>query len=245
MRSWYIDLLGAAMKSGDWLVTSQGIGIDSNGQLRDAHHRLTACVRYQSPFSSVIAWGLSPSCYQVVDRGLLRSYSDILELPKTIAEAVRLGVFIALKQSRPSAADIQPFIDAGLAAALDALSKFCSTKKRYFSAAPVRLAAAVTIMNGGDAEYVNQQYRALVLADYDSMSAAAKALTRQVSQMAGTGNNISGSAESKDKMARALKVFDKDRQHVSKIQISDADKDAAVEFVRSVLNRSVAEHFSK
>ena len=114
-----------------------------------------------------------------------------------------------------------------------------------FSAAPVRLAAAVTIMNGGDAEYVNQQYRALVLADYDSMSAAAKALTRQVSQMAGTGNNISGSAESKDKMARALKVFDKDRQHVSKIQISDADKDAAVEFVRSVLNRSVAEHFSK
>ena len=245
MRSWYIDLLGAAMKSGDWLVTSQGIGIDSNGQLRDAHHRLTACERYQSPFSSVIAWGLSPSCYQVVDRGLLRSYSDILELPKTIAEAVRLGVFIALKQSRPSAADIQPVIDAGLAAALDALSKFCSTKKRYFSAAPVRLAAAVTIMNGGDAEYVNQQYRALVLADYDSMSAAAKALTRQVSQMAGTGNNISGSAESKDKMARALKVFDKDRQHVSKIQISDADKDAAVEFVRSVLNRSVAEHFSK
>jgi hypothetical protein len=245
MRSWYIDQLGAAMKSGDWLVTSQGIGIDCNGQLRDAHHRLTACVRHQSPFWSVIAWGLPSACYQVIDRGLARDYSDILDQPKHIAEVLRLGASICLKINRPSAKDIEPYKVAGLACALDALNKWCSTKVRYFSSAPVRLAAAVTIINGGDADYVNQQYKALVLADYDSMSSAAKALTRQVTQMSNIGASVGGSNDSKDKLARSLKVFDKDRQYVSKIQISDADKDSAIEFVRSVLNNSVTEHFSK
>ena len=100
-------------------------------------------------------------------------------------------------------------------------------------------------MNGGDADYVNQQYKALVLADYDSMSSAAKALTRQVTQMSNIGASVGGSNDAKDKLARSLKVFDKDRQYVSKIQISDADKDSAIEFVRSVLNNSVTEHFSK
>ena len=245
MRSWYIDQLGAAMKSGDWLVTSQGIGIDSNGQLRDAHHRLTACVYHQSPFPSVIAWGLHPDCYQVIDRGLARDYSDVLNQPKHIAEVLRLGTSICQKTTRPTAKQIQPYQEAGLASALDALNKCCPTRVKYFSSAPVRLAAAVTIMNGGDADYVNQQYKALVLADYDSMSSASKALTRQVTQASNIGASVGGSNESKDKLARALKAFDKDCQYVSKIQISDASKDSAIEFVRSVLNNSVAEHFSK
>ena len=245
MRSWYIDQLGAAMKSGDWLVTSQGIGIDSNGQLRDAHHRLTACVRHQSPFPSVIAWGLPAACYQVIDRGLIRDYSDILNQPKLIAEVLRLGASICIRHSRPTAADILPYINTGIVSALDALNNYCSSKVRYYSSAPMRLAAVVTIMNGGDADYVNQQYKALVNADYDSMSSAAKALTRQVTQMSQTAGNSNGGNEVRDRLARGVKVFDKDRQHVSKIQISDADKDAAVEFVRSVLNRSVAEHSSK
>lgn len=245
MRPWYIDQLGAAMKSGDWLVTSQGIGIDSNGQLRDAHHRLTACVSSQSSFPSVIAWGLHPHCYQVIDRGLARDYSDVLNEPKHIAEVLRLATSICHKTTHPTVKQIEPYQDAGLSSALDALHKCCPTKTKYYSSAPVRLAAVVTIMNGGDADYVNQQYKALVLADYDHMSSASKALTRQVTQSCNTGASVGGSNESKDKLARALKVFDKDCQYVSKIQISDASRDSAIEFVRSVLNRSVTEHFSK
>jgi hypothetical protein len=245
MRSWYIDQLGAAMKNGDWLVTSQGIGIDNQGQLRDAHHRLTASVKHNVSFPSLVVWGLLPACYQVVDRGMLRSYSDILNLPKAVAEAVRLGAALATKNARPSAADIKPYIDAGLASALEALSKTCSTKVKYFSSAPVRLAAVATLMNGGDADYVYSQYRALVIADYDSMSSSSKALTRQVSQALGTGSGLSGSMDAKDKLARTLKVFDKDRQHLSKIQISDIDRDLAVEFVRSVLNKAIAENHGK
>jgi hypothetical protein len=242
MRPWYINQLAASMKAGHWLVTNQGIGIDSNGQLRDAHHRLTACALHGVSFPSLIVWGLSPASYQVVDRGLIRSYADILGLPPTVAEPLRLATHIATSNGRPSSADCQPYIDAGLAAALQGVVQYCPTARKIFSSSPMKLAAAVTIINGEDPDYVLNQYRALVLCDFDSMSSASKALTKQVQE--GKVSAL-GSAGTKDVLARGLIVFDKDRQHVSKIQVSDASREAATTFVKSTLNNAVAEYFAK
>jgi hypothetical protein len=241
MRPWYINQLAASMKAGHWLVTNQGIGIDSNGQLRDAHHRLTASVNHGVSFLSLIVWGLSPDSYQVVDRGLVRSYADILNLPAPVAEPLRLGVGIATGNNRPSAPDMQPYRDAGLQSAIETVVQYCPTARKTFSSAPMKLAAAVTIMNGGDSNYVMNQYRALVLCDFDSMSQASKALTKQAQE--GKVLSVGGNG-SRDLIARALVVFDKDRQSVSKIQISDASRESSVALVRSVLNNAVAGYFA-
>jgi hypothetical protein len=99
----------------------------------------------------------------------------------------------------------------------------------------MKLAACITIMNGGDADFVLHQYRAMCCLDFDAMSKSAQALVRQVD------SGKTRASDTREVLARGFRVFDKDRHGVSKIQISDADMDAAVELVRSVLRNSVCE----
>lgn len=67
LRGWYVDLLAASMKRGEWRVTSQGIGFDILGRLRDAHHRLHACIKSGVSFQSVVVFGMRTDAYEVTD----------------------------------------------------------------------------------------------------------------------------------------------------------------------------------
>lgn len=239
LRDWYVDLLASIMKRGDWIPTNKGIGIDRLGRLRDAHHTLTACVKSGVTIRTLVVWGLREDVYEVIDRGLIRDYGDILGVPRNIADVLRLGCQYVTGSNRPTPSEMRPYIKAGLGAAVEALNNACPGRVKYFSSAPVRLAACVTIMNGGDTDYVYSQYKALVTADYDAMSSASKALTRQVH--GGVGSTVSKvrGVDTKDALARGLRVFDKDRANVSKIQVSPADQETAVEFAKSVLRNAV------
>lgn len=233
MRGWYVNLLAAAMKRGEWRVTSQGIGFDVHGRLRDAHHRLSACIQSGAVFPSVVVFGMRTDAYEVTDTGIMRSYAERLGEDRAVSDVLRLGCKFALGTSKPTIDQMRPIIDAGLGDATRSLIEFCGTKRKYYSTAPMKLAACITIMNGGDAGFVLQQYRALCSLDFEAMSKSAQALVRQVD---------SGKANANDTieaLARGLRVFDKDRFDISRIQISDADKDAATELVRSVLRNSV------
>jgi hypothetical protein len=235
LRGWYVDLLAAAMKRGEWRVTSQGIGFDVIGRLRDAHHRLNACIQSGVSFPSVVVFGMRTDAYEVTDTGMVRTYADRLDEDRAVADVLRLGCQYALGATKPTIDQMRPIIDAGIGDAARSLIEFCGTKRKYYATAPMKLAACITIMNGGNADFVLHQYRAMCSLDFDAMSKSAQALVRQVD---------SGKArayDTREVLARGFRVFDKDRHGISKIQISDADIDAAVELVRSVLRNSVGE----
>jgi len=233
LRPWYVSQLAAAMKRGEWRVTSQGIGFDVNGHLRDAHHRLHACIRANVSFPSVVVMGMQTNAYEVTDTGILRTYADRLDIRREAADVIRLGVNYAISVQMPTVDQMRPFINAGLGDAVMSLLEFCGRKRRYYSSAPVKLAACVTIMNGGDADFILGQYRAMCLLDYAAMTKATQSLVRQVDDEKVRATNP------RDALTRALYVFDEKKQDVSKIQVKDSGADAAVAFVRSVLNRSV------
>lgn len=233
IRDWYVRMLAAAMRSGHWMVTSQGIGINLHGQLIDAHHRLTACVQADVPFQSAVIWGLPEEAYQVTDRGIARSYEDLLRCPKAVAEVLRHAGSLLVKNGRPSAQDIKPLMDIGMDDAITALIKYCPTKRAYFSCAMFKLAAILRIIDRYDVDFIYSQYRALVMADYDSMTNASKALTRQVT------NNSLVVTNKNDVLARALVVFDPKKKNISKVQIDDDQRLAADEYARFVLHRAV------
>lgn len=235
LRGWYVDLLAAAMKRGEWRVTSQGIGFDLLGQLRDAHHRLHACIKSGVSFHSVVVFGMRVDSYEVTDTGMIRTYADRLNEDRAVSDVLRLGCQYALSVTKPTIDQMKPIIDSGIGDAARSLIEFCGSKRKYYSSAPMKLAACVTIMKGGNADFVLQQYRALCILDFDAMSKASHALVRQVD----SGKAIAN--DTRDVLARGLRVFDKDRNGVSKIQVSDSDVDSAIELVRSVLRNSVCE----
>lgn len=234
IRGWYVSMLAAAMKSGNWMVTSQGVGINTRGELRDAHHRLTACVQANVPFPTVVVWGLPEEAYQVTDRGLTRSYEDILMCPKPVAEVLRHAAHLMTNSNRPSVHDINPLVQAGIGSATTALVEFCPSKRAYYSCAIFKLAAIIRIAEGVDADFVYSQYKALVMADYDAMTNASKALTRQV-----TTNKLSVTNKH-DVLARGLVVFDPKKQSISKVQIDDEKRISAARHARNVLTRLAA-----
>ena len=240
IRPHYVRVLAAAMKRGHWLVTSQGIGIDNRGQLRDAHHRLNACVLADTPFESSVVWGLSQDAYQVTDRGLARSYQDILDCPKPVAETLRLAGQMLTGNSRPTRRDIDPLIDLGIKDMVEALISYCPSKVAYFTTATFKLCAVVQVANGVDVDFIYSQYRALVMADYDNMTPASKALTRQVT----TGNSLH-SLHRGDVFARALIVLNPSKAHVTKIYVSAENQIAAAEYVRHSLVKFIAANTAK
>lgn len=236
MRGWYIELLAASMKRGEWRVTSQGIGFDMHGHLRDAHHRLTACVNSGISFDSVVVLGMRTDAYEVTDTGINRTYADRLDEDRSVADVLRLGCHLALGTSKPTVDQMRPVIDAGLRDAVRSLIEFCGAKRKYYATAPMKLAACITIMGGGDASFVLKQYKAMCCLDFDEMSKSAQALVRQVDRLQARAS------DTREILARGLRVFDQERKDISKIQVSDADIDNAANFVRSVLKKSVIEN---
>lgn len=239
IRQWYVDVLSSAMKRGEWRVTSQGVGIDNLGRLRDAHHRLRACVQSGVSFQTVVVMGLKPEAYEVTDTGMRRTVGDLLQEPKQVAEVVRLGTCLALSQSKPTVDQMRPIMDSGLGDAARSLIEFCGTNRRYYSSAGIKLAACISIMIGRDADFVLTQYRALCGLRFDDMTAASQALMRQVE------NGKLSAVNDRDALARGIRIFDPARKDITKIQISDSDIEAAVNLVRRILNPQKHDHFQK
>lgn len=229
-----LKVLVGAMKRGEWRVTSQGIGFDKEGHLRDGHHRLTACIKSGVTIPSLFVLGMGDDAYDVTDTGLARSYADRLHLPREEAEILRTGCEYVLNISKPTVDQMRPYIDSGFGDVVKTLSDYCGTKKKYYSKASIRLAACITIMDGGDEDYVLRQYKALCTEDFNSMSSMSQTLVKQVN----TGKL--GHDENSLTLARALKVFDKARQAQTKLMMYDGEPEAALARVRNVLNKALS-----
>lgn len=233
LRGWYVSLLASAMKRGEWRVTSQGIGIDSKGRLRDAHHRLNACVESGVSFRSVVVTGLRDDAYEVIDTGMKRKTHDLLNVDRRVADVYRLAAVHAVGCSAPTIDQIRPVVNCGLGDAAEGLIQFCGATRRFYSSAPMKLAACITIMSGADADYVLSQYRSLVTLNFDAMSISAKALVRQVD------SGKTQSLRSGEVLARGMRVFDKRRELASRIQVSEEDIASAITAAKSVLTKAI------
>lgn len=75
-----VDLLVRDIKSGDFIVTHQGIAIDNAGNLLDGQHRLTAVAEAGKNVQMYVTRGLDPETMNVVDVGAKRSQADVLAI---------------------------------------------------------------------------------------------------------------------------------------------------------------------
>ncbi|MBY0498285.1 MAG: hypothetical protein K2P74_01550 [Nitrosomonas sp.] len=236
IRYWHVDVLAGAMARGEWRVTSQGIGIDKNGNLRDAHHRLMAVVKSGVTIRSVVVMGLPLNAYEVTDTGIARNMADLLNENKRLTDVLNIAARIYYDTSRPVTIDLmRPIMNSGLYDTAKALIINCGTARVFYSSAPVKLAACITILNGGDADYVMQQYRALCILDFKSMSAASMSLVKQVND--GKANTRS---YKEDTICRALRTFDINQKDSSESTIKPESIAAGKKLVIDVLKNKIA-----
>ena len=75
-----IDKYGQAMVEGRWHWSNQGIGFNTNGEMFDGQHRLTAAVRYNVTFKTNVTFGLPEAAMDIVDRGSVRTPGQIFQI---------------------------------------------------------------------------------------------------------------------------------------------------------------------
>ena len=242
MRHAYVDRLAGAMTRGEWRVTSQGIGFDTAGALRDGHHRLSACIRSGVPIRSMVVLGMPVTAYQVIDTGVVRTYADRLDVPRKVAEVLNFAAVIMEHgyDTKPvTAAQILPLFQTPLLELAQAFGDGVANRS-YVSSTPMRLAGCISIMQGQRKTWVLQQFHALCALDFDSMTPISQALVRQL-QKSYKGGSINTSKIRFDALARGLRVFDESRCDATRLQIFSETVSDTVQSARETLRRAVAE----
>ena len=68
------------MKQGRWKLNGQSVIFNKTGQLANGQHRLLACVRSNTPFETVVTWGMEDEAFETIDDCNTRSMGDVLHI---------------------------------------------------------------------------------------------------------------------------------------------------------------------
>lgn len=75
-----VQIYADTIRKGQWLLTSQGISFNNNGELIDGQHRLTAIIEAGIPVEMLVFRGVSNAAFQVLDTGKNRNAGHILAM---------------------------------------------------------------------------------------------------------------------------------------------------------------------
>lgn len=107
------------MASGKWVTNGEPIIFDADGHLIDGHHRLTACVKADTTFATLVVRGAPSEAKMTVDMGASRKAGDALHFSgyknSTQLAAIvrnlmclRIGTY---NQASPTSQEIFDFIE--------------------------------------------------------------------------------------------------------------------------------------
>lgn len=96
VSSLLVDRYARDMTLGDWQQNGSSIVVNGDGTLLDGQHRLLACVKSGSSFTTVLTSGVPAEAMVTLDTGRPRKLSDVLTMrgersAKTLAAVLRLA----------------------------------------------------------------------------------------------------------------------------------------------------------
>lgn len=106
-----------------------------------------------------------------------------------------------------------PFVE-GTRVAYSQLIDFCPKHQKLWSSAPIRAAAILRILMGGDKDYICLAYYSLVHMDFETMSPVIQTLFKQMTAQSGKASQV-------DLFCRAYKAFDVRNAGMTAIVVSD------------------------
>lgn len=215
-------------------MTHQGIAFDITGRLIDGQHRLHAIILAGVPIQISVTRGCSASSFSILDRGSSRSASDILGWPKRITEVMTLALRITTG-TNPTVSNIKLLQESRLFKNCEILLDYCPTTRSVISTAGVKLAACVQMAVQEDWDFVTDQYKALILKQYDDMTKCSQAFNRQAEDKRMVREEL---------FCRAMFAFDNrevDRSHIIITENVIAQKN---EIVRRIVNNDTSGYFA-
>lgn len=215
------------LRAGEWMLTHEGIAFNKAGVLLDGQHRLLAIEETGMTVEILVCTGVADETFAHINDGAMRNAADKLGEDKRHAEVVRLAAKHMLGRAPTSKELLNMNESIGWAAA--ELLKFCGSSSKFFSCARIKLAAICYILCG-EGDFALDAYRKLNLNDIPNLHPSAMSMVKQVLK----GQLVS--TKSTDVLSAAVIVFDKDRQHITRL--ASCDPSAAGPWVKRILQES-------
>ena len=235
MRPWTVEVYADTMRRGEWQLTHQGVAFDSDGNLIDGQHRLSAIVEARVPVLMVVTFNAPPVSFAALDCGIKRSISDRLAMDPRLGAALASAEELCGSQrlSR-TASHIQSMRESAFGAAvhgiLDASNK---TSKRLMSSTWVLIPAAVAVVEGEDLEWVCEQRRVLIAQDEERETPVASAFRRRFQERRAKATPIGNL----DIVACALRVFERRSSEMKMFKLFSGWEDATHARVRAAVKK--------
>jgi hypothetical protein len=233
VREWWVKELAAIIKRGDWVLTHQGVAFAEDGTLVDGQHRLMAVVRANVPVMMAVTRNVQRDAFYVLDIGVKRSVSDILNADAKVLQACAYALTVS-DGGRPAPRDVERVLLSPFGEEVIAVVKACSHRARIFGSAVFKVAAATQIIRGVTSrEYAHASYRQLNVMDFENMTPMVMSVYKQV-----VGTSATRSPEI---MARALAAFDESRKMTTRLVLQELSVSEAFPTVRGVVRKCIGE----
>jgi len=219
------------LERGEWIITHQGIGIDTRGRMFDGQHRLWAIIESGIAADIWVSEGVDPRAYEVTDLQEKRRMHDLVHIPRSVLTPISFLIRLNSGMGAFTIEQAKPYINLFLPYA-EEVARMISMRIRVFSSASVAAAATFQLFDGNDPDHVRTTMHALIIADFDSMTTTAKSFYRQcyADIRKRTANDL---------FVRALKVFDDEKTGLTKLQVRTENESSAIAYVVERMNEEL------
>jgi hypothetical protein len=154
------------MTRGLWQLPSQII-ISDQGRLMDGQHRLEAIILSGVACIMTVLYNVPENLFQYIDIGQKRSLAQNTGIDGDSVKCYTYMMDFAVKKTyRKQPHDITAMNEL----LAPYISKLTGKNRAFFSSAPVKSAAVVTMYNGGDCTYVADIYNRLVTGNHQQIN---------------------------------------------------------------------------
>ena len=183
IRKTCVDRYAREMEKGEWQLTHQGIGINTEGNLIDGQHRLHAVIKSGVPVLMRVTYncGAQNALGQMIDVGARRTVTDITGHSTHKCAVATLIYNLCVPQTkslRPTPSVIRDMCDIEEVALA---GEWFGKNARFCRNSSLAGAACVAMLSGSRRGFCEKSYFAIQNSEFDHMNATHKAIYKYYS----------------------------------------------------------------
>lgn len=215
LRPTHVRALSDAMKRGEWMVNHQPVALNGT-RLLDGQHRLTALIKSGLPYVEMsVITGAPSDSFKTIDIGAKRGIGDILRADKRVVEGVRLVASIVSGAPNPTPTYVGQHLDVFGDIFAEVVQQV-PTITRFWTSAPVKVAAVAAICSGENKQRVLSHYKKMANFEVEGLPPVCISLMHQATKATRVK-----AINTREVLARTWTAFLSENADIRKINVKD------------------------
>lgn len=235
LRPSHVTHLANQMKQGRWMLSPEPIVFSKRGRLLDGQHRLNAVIQSGCDIKASVALVENEEVFSILDQGLKRTNSDILDIPSQVVMPVQFLLKVSVSAVKITPQDIDPLMQSRIGELSKYIHEEIKPRDKRFKSATFRAAYIMAVDLGiADKDKATEVFYNLSHMEMNKWSGLMQNLFHQFEANAGSG----GQQMSNPYFMRGLYMFSSIGTNRTTVRVtSQFEKDMAAKIrqrIRSI-----------